>query len=176
MVEEMPENADTSDNLLALIEQTQQCLVLLNNAECMFYSGLICLHALSLCPSVCLCVFVCCFAFSSLQFFKHGFFFQRVHWVLIFWTFDWHFLMYKDTFYFVPLRICSLLNIILTICSLLFCAIISSQYKSRFLAFLNADYMFGYTCTCNRNVIFCIFITPIQCTYSLYDILLKIQQ
>ncbi|XP_011430726.3 rho guanine nucleotide exchange factor 11 isoform X28 [Magallana gigas] len=33
MVEEMPENADTSDNLLALIEQTQQCLVLLNNAE-----------------------------------------------------------------------------------------------------------------------------------------------
>lgn len=88
MVEEMPENADTSDNLLALIEQTQQCLVLLNNAECMFYSGLICLHALSLCPSVCLCVFVCCVAFSSLQFFKHGFFFQRVHWVLIFWTFD----------------------------------------------------------------------------------------
>lgn len=77
MVEEMPENADTSDNLLALIEQTQQCLVLLNNAECMFYSGLICLHALSLCPSVCLCVFVCCFAFSSLQFFKHGFFFSK---------------------------------------------------------------------------------------------------
>lgn len=77
MVEEMPENADTSDNLLALIEQTQQCLVLLNNAECMFYSGLICLHALSLCPSVCLCVFVCCVAFSSLQFFKHGFFFSK---------------------------------------------------------------------------------------------------
>lgn len=44
--------------------------------------------------SVCLCVFVCCVAFSSLQFFKHGFFFQRVHWVYIFWTFDWHFLMY----------------------------------------------------------------------------------
>lgn len=72
----MPENADTSDNLLALIEQTQQCLVLLNNAECMFYSGLICLHALSLCPSVCLCVFVvlpsvAC-SFLSMDFFFKG--------------------------------------------------------------------------------------------------------
>ncbi|XP_062571786.1 rho guanine nucleotide exchange factor 11-like isoform X7 [Saccostrea cucullata] len=33
MVEEMPENANTSDNLLALSQETQNCLVLLNNAE-----------------------------------------------------------------------------------------------------------------------------------------------
>ncbi|XP_061164876.1 rho guanine nucleotide exchange factor 11-like isoform X10 [Saccostrea echinata] len=33
MVEEMPENANTSDNLLALSRETQNCLVLLNNAE-----------------------------------------------------------------------------------------------------------------------------------------------
>lgn len=77
----MPENADTSDNLLALIDQTQQCLVLLNNAECMFYSGLICLHAMSL--SVCLCVSVCCVAFSSLQFFKHGSIGETFFWTLI---------------------------------------------------------------------------------------------
>lgn len=135
----------------------------------------VCMLCLSVRPSVCVSLFVVLPSVAC-SFLSMDFFFQRVHWVLIFWTFDWHFLVYSDTFYFVPLRICSLLNIILTICSLLFCAIISSQYKSRFLAFLNADYMFGYTCTCNRNVIFCIFITPIQCTYSLYDILLKIQQ
>lgn len=87
MVEEMPENADTSDNLLALIEQTQQCLVLLNNAECMFYSGLICLHALSLCPSVCVSLFVVLPSVAC-SFLSMDFFFQRVHWVLIFWTFD----------------------------------------------------------------------------------------
>lgn len=72
----MPENADTSDNLLALIDQTQQCLVLLNNAECMFYSGLICLHAMSLCPSVCVSLFVvlpsvAC-SFLSMDFFFKG--------------------------------------------------------------------------------------------------------
>lgn len=70
----MPENADTSDNLLALIDQTQQCLVLLNNAECMFYSGLICLHAMSL--SVCVSLFVvlpsvAC-SFLSMDFFSKG--------------------------------------------------------------------------------------------------------
>lgn len=84
----MPENADTSDNLLALIEQTQQCLVLLNNAECMFYSGLICLHAcLSVRPSVCVSLFVVLPSVAC-SFLSMDFFFQRVHWVLIFWTFD----------------------------------------------------------------------------------------
>lgn len=58
MVEELPENADTGDNLLALSHETQKCLVMLNTAECMFYSDPICLHvrlSVSLCvvlPSV----------------------------------------------------------------------------------------------------------------------------
>lgn len=167
MVEEMPENADTSDNLLALIDQTQQCLVLLNNAECMFYSGLICLHAMSL--SVCLCVSVCCVAFSSLQFFKHGFFFkgsigETFFWTLIdtFWcikifcTFFRIFTIYKQGDIHVPpwQHVVSLFILCHFSCQ--------NTCKFRFPNILNSNYMFGY----NRNVIFCIFITHIPTVHT----------
>lgn len=51
MVEEMPGNANMSDAMLALSDETQKYLVMLNSAECMLtlsYMGM----------SVCLCV--CC--------------------------------------------------------------------------------------------------------------------